>query len=301
VGDLNMKSKILIGSDPEFIITDSHNHMVSAAEFFAGCKDCDPCRECGKERDKNRCNDCDGDDCNDCSTCRDDVGHCQVCNDCNYPLMNSEVGTDGYDEVGELRPEESEDPLEHHATIAGLIHSIKLPSGYKLLAGTIQKENPIGGHIHIGHDEIQHPHILANYLSYYCGIPLKRIERGIDLRHRGMDENSYGYFGQYDSKDYGIEFRMPASWLVNSVVAKAALCLTHVVAYEFIEVGDEEEIELSESDYVSVVRGDNINNIIQKIRGMSEFNEYSSEIEPLLVMIENKHVWNVDSNLQEVW
>lgn len=296
-----MLSKIKVGSDPEFVIINPDGHMISAASFFAGCDNCNPCNECGKSRDDDRCNICDGDDCYDCDICRSDLGSCDRCNDCKDPLMYSKVGTDGHDEVGELRPEESVDPLQHHATIAGLIHSIKLPDGYKLLAGTVQKGNPIGGHIHIGLCDIIHPHILANYMSYYCGIPLKRIERSVDLKNRGIMDGQYGYFGSYNEKDYGIEFRMPASWIVNSVIAKSALCLAHVVAHEFLEVGNEETITLSEKEYVSMIKGDNIDPIIEKIRGMEEFNTYASEIKPLFTMIERKHVWYVGSNLQEVW
>lgn len=297
-----MAQKITIGSDPEFIIVNKCGCLVPAYEFFANCKDCNPCIECGK--DKETISMCEGcyDDCDNCSICNTEPGNCATCEDCRESLMWKEIGTDGCDDVGELRPTYAFDPIEHHRNIAGLIHSIQLPEGYKLLAGTIQETAPLGGHIHIGLEEINdcvNEEELARYMSFYCGIPLKRIERKTDLERRGLNEERYGYFGGYEINDWGMEFRMPASWLVTSKIAKAALCLAYVVANEYIE--NPKDIDVSNKEYREWLAKDNINNIIEDIKDMELYSTYKKQIKPLFKMIEEHRVWYTGDNLKERW
>jgi hypothetical protein len=258
--------EINIGSDPEFIIINTKGDIISAAEFFAGCDGCEPC---GK---------------------------------CKEPLEHSEISMDGHNVVGELRPMYSINPLEHHTNINSLIHSIHLLKGYKLLAGTYPHQYKIGGHIHIGHNEsqIDNEHF-ANYLSYYCGIPLKRIENPNDVMYRGKYGDTYGHFGDYHDTDYGLEFRMPASWLVDSTIAKAALCLAKVVAYEYLNVNSSEDCSLSDDEYIELLDASNIDDILETIRDMEEFSKYANEINPLLTMIENHQLWDTSKNIQETW
>ncbi len=298
--------KITIGSDPEFLIVDKHGELVPADHFFADCDKCSPCDTCGKEKDTDECGKCESDDCWLCNVCRGEPTDCTHCENCKDELMESAIGTDGMSDVGELRPCEAFNPLTHHATITGLIRSIGLPKGYKLVAGTVQDGMPLGGHIHIGFDEGEVGHeveldSLASYLSYYCGIPLRRIEKRNDLYERGLEEGEYGYFGACEDKCYGIEWRMPASWLVSSVIAKSALCLAYVVANEFINMEDPEFMCVSHDEYEELLMASDINTIIEKIKSMEEYSTYANEIEPLFIMIEKGHVWYVNTNMKEVW
>jgi Phage phiEco32-like COOH.NH2 ligase-type 2 len=71
-----------------------------------------------------------------------------------------------------------------------------------------------GGHIHIGHELVHStpdklPKLLR-YLDCYVGYPLKCIE-GESLRDR-----TYGKYGNYRPKRYGVEFRTPSSFWVSS-------------------------------------------------------------------------------------
>jgi len=299
-------AEITIGSDPEFIVLDMGGHIVPAADFFSDCTDCDPCKDCGKEKREDKCNTCSDEDCWACDVCRDEVGECHECNMCKDNLVDAAIGCDGCSDIGELRPMEASNPIEHHAHIKNLIHSIHVPDGYKLVAGTLQNNSALGGHIHIGYscEEAFDPQDLANYLSYYCGIPLKRIERKIDLKKRGRDEGGYGYYGQYDEKDYGMEWRMPASWLVSSKIAKAALCLAHVVANDFIDKYHEdidEDMYLEEDDYLELLDAPNINKIIKAIKKMDGYKEYKKEIKPIFDLIKKDYVWHVSTNFKELW
>jgi hypothetical protein len=293
---------ISIGSDPEFIIVDNNGDIVSAIKFLAGCEDCNPCDGCRKSQSSDGCPDDCGEDCDNCDMCSSSPPNCEICSDCSEPLIHSNIGIDGCNMVGELRPRYSMDPLEHHANINTLIHSIQLPRGYKLLGGTVRDNNCIGGHIHIGYDEciVDNDHF-ASYLSYYCGIPLRRIEHPNDIKLRGSSKSSYGYFGDYHDVDYGLEFRMPASWLVDSTIAKAALCLAHVVAYEYINVDSSKDCALDDGEYKQQLDADNIDDIIKTIRGMEEFYKYATEINPLLEMIEQHQIWDTTKNIKETW
>jgi len=109
-------------------------------------------------------------------------------------------------------------------------------------AGTIQARFQLGGHIHIGLRGIDRGK-LSNYISYYCGIPLRKIEKSEDILHRGMIVDNYGYFGRYYDKSYGIEWRMPASWLCSKEITTSALCLSYVAVREY-EVNPEDIIIL---------------------------------------------------------
>jgi len=300
-------AKITIGSDPEFIVLDTGGHMVPAIDFFSDCDGCDPCTECGKSKDTTQCEECEVRyDCYECNICNDAVGYCNECCNCKEELVDAAVGCDGCSDTGELRPLEGDTPLEHHAHIRNLIHSIHLPAGYKLVAGTIQSGAQLGGHIHIGYPDTERfdPADLANYLSYYCGIPLRRIERKNDTKYRGREDGLYGYYGSYDEKDYGMEWRMPASWLVSSQIAKAALCLAHVVANDYIDAyhrGDERDRYLEEADYLELLDAPNIDDIIEEIKQMDGYRDYKKQIKPIFNLIEQKYVWYVNTNFKELW
>jgi len=291
-----------IGSDPEFMIIDSNGEILPAVKILSGCDDCNPCDTCSKTRDEDACVRGCGGDCDVCHMCSSEPGNCDSCYECQEPLEHSEVGIDGNSTVGELRPIYSFDPIMHHAAIKSLIRHINLPKEYKLLGGTVQCGFKLGGHIHIGYNEsgIDNDHF-AKYLSYYCGIPLKRIENPDDIECRGKYEETYGYYGSYHDTDYGIEFRMPASWLVDSTIAKAALCLAKVVAYEYLNVDSSADVDLSHDEYVELLDARNIDDIIEEIKDMEEFSKYANEINPLLTMIENHQTWDTDKNIRENW
>lgn len=294
---------ICIGSDPEFTIADRNSIMIPASEFFKGCKSCNPCENCEMKRCDEECSSYygDRDDCEYCSSCRSDPQDCERCEECTEDLLSTPIGIDGYHVIGELRPTESTDPLEHHKNIQELIYEIDLPKDYKLFAGTVFDANAMGGHIHIGYPTINDHWRFANYLSKYCGIPLRKIEDPNELKFRGSTEYGYGAFNSYEIKEYGLEFRMPASWLVSSEIAKSALCLAYVVASEYLNSDTKKYRPMSLERYFLVMKEDNIDNILNHIRTMGSFSTYESEIEPLLSMVEEHLVWNTKQNFQELW
>ena len=284
-----MKKNVTVGSDPEFVIVDSNNNMVPAYTIF------DPLRSkyCTSTNKMHDCN-------SRCTLPNIYCGH----------GMSPEIGQDCG--AGELRPRAADNPLQHRDNIQDLFKQMEIPDGYKLYAGTRQNRMSLGGHIHIGFRDVDVKPFnvmeslifidqnkgLANYLSYYCGIPLKKIERKSDLKIRGLRPYRYGFYGGFDNKSYGVEWRMPSSFLLSIPITTAALCLSYVCAQEYLK--NPRYMALSVNAYLKLVQGD-VSHIIQAVEKMDYYRMYHSEIEPLFQMINNNKKWNTKQNLLEEW
>lgn len=309
-----------IGSDPEFIIVDSAGHIVSAEEVFGGCLDCDPCEKCDKEKcSGNRrkcgaCEDCELDCdyctvCDDCDSCRDNEpgeGDCNYCEDCMEDRgldLDGEIGCDGCSVVGELRPLQGKTPNEHHNNILQLIKEIDIPNNLQIRAGTVVDGYAIGGHIHLGIPGLTLPVVspLSVYLSKHAGTLLRKLELPEHLYIRGLCECGYGRYGSFNRTGYGIEWRMPASWLVSSEITLSALSLAHVVASEFIRSPEVLGIPSLESQKKTVASKHNIPRLITKVESMREYSAYREELEPLFQMLTNGERWNPSIDIRETW
>lgn len=309
---------ITIGSDPEFIILDKHKELVPASEFFSRdtCNDCSPCDDCGIE--KCVVKKCTKKECWDCDRCQSEVRECDYCNDCEQKinLCDTEIGTDACDEVGELRPHYADNPIEHHNNIQHLIEQIDTDGGYILRGGTFVEDQSIGGHIHIGgfpNPLLKYPdegdgkyfkdmNYLSNYLSLYAGIPLRRIEHPRDLEYRGMYEDDYGFFGDMHNTDYGVEWRMPSSWLVDSEIALSALSIAYVVANEYKIHPEAIHIHLDDDNFMQkLLQKKSVFSVIKKVEGMQLYRTYSHEIEPLFQLINGGKKWKDKHNFKDFW
>jgi len=266
-----MIKNITIGSDPEFIFEDKKGFMVSSYDIIRPRR----MSVCG-ERDP------------DCDSCHKSSIFC------SHGSSNAQIGTDG--SLGELRPKPGRTPLEHVNNIQELINAFTfLPEGMVVKGGTIQHRAAIGGHIHIGMPIADHLHC-AQWMSHYCGIPLRKIERYEDLKLRGLSASSFGRFAGYDTKSYGIEWRMPASWLVSKEIATAALCLAYVVAQNY----DTNYVPMKRPQYLQMIKSD-ISPTIEFIENMEGYEVYRREIAPLIHMIEQEQIWNINNNVLDTW
>ncbi len=269
-----MKHNIItIGSDPEFVVT-KNGEQIRADEIFRPLRD-ERCTKVDRETICGR--------------------RCTIPNLFCGHGAETPIGQDCG--LGELRPQYGNVPLEHKENIKDLFKNIDIPQNYHLYGGTKYEDNLLGGHIHIGVN-VSSPQQLADYLSFFCGIPLKKIERPNDLKIRGRKYGEYGYFGGYDTKPYGMEFRMPASWLCSQEITMAALSLAYVCAQEYKK--HPTKLIISHSAYLALLDG-NINHIITGIEKMEYYPLYHSEIEPLFQMVVNGIHWDVDRDLLEEW
>lgn len=300
---------ITIGSDPEMLIVDRSKVLTVGKEYEAMVSPytlwlSKRAKLCGDTCSKQNRNSA--------------IGYYP----CDYPYVNpfcgqldrgsAQIGTDGG--LFELRPDYGNTPLEHIENIEYLLGRMELDRRYEIFAGTCHFGNAIGGHIHIGMsgisnnmavaDMIMNPppeHIrLARFLSYYAGLPLRTIEDPIDLYVRGWEFHSgYGRWAGFGYKTYGIEWRMPASWMVSKEIATSALCLTYVVASEF--KNNPENLEMRQAQYQQLVKSRNVDSIIKKVERFKIYPLYKKEIEPLFQMITNHQIWPKNDNIMNNW
>jgi len=237
----------------------------------------------------------------------------------NTMIRNSgdEFGVDGCGRVAELRP-----PYAHSAS--GLVKNIKkiLQFGYDTYpdirglqwkAGGMACDEPIGGHIHLGHSKLTH----ATYRSK-VGTALDRtlavlclmVEDGEEALNRRYG-SSYGAIGgnaSFREQNHGMEYRVLASWLTAPDEAEAILTLAYIVACEF----DNEEImeeaaSLPNFDFNAFKECDKISlmyyikPIVKFIRTLPKYKESEQAILPLFKLIRDQKTWACDKNMIDTW
>lgn len=294
-------------------------------------------------------------------TCKYDTTTCGVCNNCQICKTKlteekAEIGCDEDFAIGELRPVSASEPLKHFEEIKLLIDSLfdmlssygvcGPDSLYQIKAGGFygygypygHQTYSLGGHIHIGHpkrfldyttleEKKKIDNELGKYLSYFAGIPLKRIESIYDIEER--ERRDVGFFNDWREKDYGLEWRMPASWLIDPEICIGALCLAYVIAYEFwwlyfndgnkLErdiktINDEMFLEkvlpptvVNKERYNLYIKSSyidfrtRIDYIIGTIAEMKLYDKYSKYIEYIFGMIIDNKKWNPDTDIFTSW
>jgi len=300
---------ITIGSDPEFVILDvKKNEPIESYQIFKNkvysAKSVAPvCLTknsvlCYEDYNKSRGKMC------------TEKNHF-----CGHLVHSPEIGCDG--SLGELRPQPGETPIAHVENIRELILEVAsvLKAHEEVRAGTLYRTSSsggwsLGGHIHIGMDSLKDDsrrRDFSQYVSYYSGLILRCIENIDDARYRGLRKDNFGYYGKYDTKPYGIEWRMPASWLISKEIATAELCLTYVVADDYNQpsktrIGEvSHATSLADYEYQEIVENRNVQNIIEDVEQMKLYGSYKKEIEPLFQMINNKQTWDQSVNVLNNW
>jgi len=246
-----------------------------------------------------------------------------------------ELGCDGQSALGEMRPKFGNDPIEHFNEILKLMKKLSealeaeivcYEEDLSVKAGTIQGNYQLGGHIHIGYKELfEQPlgrvKLVATYLpemlSIYVGIPLTLIEKEDEATRR---HTSYGKVGASEGKDYGLEFRMPSSWLVSPEITIGALSLAYVVSEEYISAlikGQKTEavkyyfdnVDKLVFSYETYLKQGTLKeymllktkNIYENIKTMRLYPEYAEYIDYIFDMIENNETWNSDGDILTEW
>lgn len=201
---MEKNEKFTIGADPEFgfVHANADDVLVGEGRCTGNDDDCD-------------------DDCEDCEWHSD--------ND----LTEEDFGLDGAQDIAEIRPRASENPIEVANSIRSIMREgLKLyPDSKKYIwkAGSIVNGNPIGGHIHFGIgraiDIMEYGRILDRSVS----LVLLMLERKRDAIIRRGD---YGTLNDCRYKDWGFEYRTPASWITDYRTAVGTLCLAHSVMHD---------------------------------------------------------------------
>lgn len=251
----------------------------------------------------------------------------------------TEIGCDEQSALGELRPKHGNNPIEHFNEILKLMKEMNdllepeivcYGKELQIKAGAYQGDKEfdtfsLGGHIHLGCNKYTNIDYLSEYLSFFCGIPLTLItdiekkfydntsER--DMRHK---QGEYGEYGSYREKEYGIEFRMPSSWLVFPQITIGALSLAYIVGYEFlskeITMSDPWELRFRQNHgiiaakYIEWYERQNwvllqgeFEPIKLEIQQMKLYPKYKEYIDYILDMIDNNETWHSERDIMPLW
>ena len=216
------------------------------------------------------------------------------------------IGHDGCDNIGELRPVATVDPLKHFDNIRKLILKIDQKyNGYQVKAGSSggMNENSLGGHIHLD-GKLDH----CKYFDYYFSIPYLFIE---EYPFNSERREEYGALGDARSNRHGWEFRVPPSWLVDPFVCRGTLCLAFTLEHE-IDINEElKDISMIEEDR-DIVRdlhavGDleffnkYLKDIFTRIHNMKMYKDFQEEIDFLFKMIDLNRTWNEKLSIINIW
>lgn len=149
---------------------------------------------------------------------------------------NPEIGGDGHPWIVEMRPPPAEDPIEVVAHLRRIMKNnykrMKNPTlNYNDIAwqaGSFVKNKPIGGHIHFGGIE------LSDYILTACDGIIGQITLLLEDSD-GASKRRHGSYGQLSAtrpKDWGFEYRTPASWILSPQISVGVLALGKAVIYE---------------------------------------------------------------------
>lgn len=270
---------------------------------------------------------------------------CSSCEERESYFCTTEIGCDGQSALGELRPKHGNDPIEHFNEILKLMKKLNellspeiicYKEDLQIKAGAVQGEKDdifqLGGHIHLGCNKYIKIQYWDEYLSFFCGIPLtlitdtenkfviryvgKVLESERNIRHK---KEQYGEYGNYRSKTYGIEFRMPSSWLVSPQITIGALSLAYVVGNEFIlhlkkgteliwQKMFEEKYGYHHDKYIEWYKNQNwvllqgeFEPIKLEIQKMELYPKYKEYIDYIFDMIDNNETWHSEGNILPRW
>lgn len=221
-----------IGSDPEFLVQIS-GKTVNARSFFSSLSGrvdydedfwCENCEESG------------GGNCDECTNNEEDDG---------VEIDGSgNIGWDGNDTVGEMRPDCSKSPYGHAVNIAALLGHVATRNRAAKLAAVNQSGEyvtPTGGHIHLGLPEgvgrmdtsflyafsaLMLPIVFADGSKDYAK---KRINnRASNISDESWNTNSYGSIRDWRhevrGECYVYEFRtLTSAWLATRQLAEVTL------------------------------------------------------------------------------
>lgn len=207
--------------------------------------------------------------------------------------------------LAEIRPEPAEKPEELLANIKKALKKATLLARHSTpewLAGSAPFVRfPIGGHVHFS--GVPYSARLVNALDIYVGLPLMLIEDPLTASRR---RPRYGFLGDIRHKDYGgFEYRTPASFLVDPLIAYAALALSYIVARHYRELS---YLPLHRQDYMrAFYKNDRdyllplVEEAFRELKKTKTFELYRDSIEPVIAMIRADEVWDESLDIRLTW
>ncbi|GAB6990125.1 putative amidoligase domain-containing protein [Paenibacillus pini] len=206
--------------------------------------------------------------------------------------------------VAELRPSPSATP---RGLLIELMHAMKLAGrligDHTLIwqAGGMPKPGlPLGGHLHFSGILLTPP--LLRALDNYLTLPVSLLEAQSSRDRRPR----YGYLGDFRRQPHGgFEYRTLPSFLVSPALTKGIVYLSYLIVLNHAQLLqrplDNEPIhEAYYSGKRKAIR-ECIKPLLEELRSLPEYEQYSSSIEPLLKDMLNGKVWNESRDIRSLW
>lgn len=224
---------------------------------------------------------------------------------------SSPIGLDGHNHIGELRPRHADNPREHAENIRALVAQVDrriLDNGYDIIvtAGPMAGSDPMGGHIHFGNLGCGFSRdYAASVLDYLLCVPISLIQDpGSAQRRRSGD---YGRLSDWREVTWGMEYRVPASWLVGFGVALSILSLGYVIV-DALKQGHKPKLAKQDIHFRSAYEDcdqrklrENLARIRKEWRELPLYSKFRLEIAYLNHLITNEMLWLENQDFRRMW
>lgn len=230
---------------------------------------------------------------------------------------NVQFGIDGAGRVAELRPSASDTPRGLVKNIRDVLQSglTRWPNGanYSWKAGGVAEEEPMGGHIHFGHEMLRDRSIATRVCS-----ALNRTLAPIALMCEDKEEavlrrslSSYGHLNGGDcwrDQPWGMEYRVLSSWLTSPDDALGILSLGYLVAKNFDNKAFIDEcVDLPEvdPDFFSEcnkrVLSFYLQDIAKVLKKAIGWKDLLNDMKPMFSLIINGKSFDTSRDMKESW
>lgn len=209
-----------------------------------------------------------------------------------------------YFPIVEVRPKYSTNPVNVADSIKSILTYAGKYINYKnigLYSGSMPLYDYwLGGHIHFG---IKPNRKFIAALDNYLSLPVMMILKPASARQRN---SRYGRLGNYRLKSHGgFEYCTLSSWLIDPKLAASILCLSKVIAQEYLNLREEFLCTYSDIRAYYLVNKlyfkDKIPKIIYSISKTDTFKEYAEYIKPLFKDVLECNEWNEDDDIKKQW
>jgi hypothetical protein len=148
---------------------------------------------------------------------------------------HSPIGTDGVSHTAELRPDAAYSPEEYVENFLALVEEVKETDVLLSVQGDTYA---LGGHIHVGSPNNNVVQVLQEEVERFVQVLDDFVGRVL-LPTSGRSRGGYARLGEYETKDYGWEYRTPpASFYADTEMIRIVYKLTKGIVEFLLKEGE---------------------------------------------------------------
>lgn len=225
----------------------------------------------------------------------------------DYLPADGELGRDGHPYLAELRPKPGDTPKELTKNLKKILKDFKdghpqgptkkFPEGMRWRAGSFVCDRPIGGHIHFS---IYAQDDIITALDGGLAQLLTLLEDEDEAKRRRS--GNYGQLHATRDKNWGFEYRTPASFIVSEPITLGVLSLAKALVLEQVDKQPLAIRNLSSAQMKHFV----VDPTRYRRCDKAHFYEKLNDIWPLLVKLsywrsdEGKDLWKYVAGLKDI-